>query len=259
MADVTAGDVARAAFASVWTDHLGSHHLDGINHASLALSGGSPELVEKGAVYLSTHLQHQGRHGQYRWIFHLFTDPDKRAADLVAGIRYHLAVHQTYRVNLLTQIHRPIVDGTTLLGELDTALDNLRASWRALFGLCGSAPAIADQQLAAFRKVLNVQDIDDLSERVVARSLGPDEIGKLGENVFARLYRDWLHLATLCRTEEVIAGASAQTPGVLCGQRYFDPVFRAGILRLIGPIALGVAFLMGGFHLLKSNSTELTT
>ncbi|MBI2981316.1 MAG: hypothetical protein HYY44_03300, partial [Deltaproteobacteria bacterium] len=161
--------------------------------------------------------------------------------------------HETYRVNLLTQIHRPIVDGTTLLGELNTALGDLRANWEALRRLFISSPEIADQRLAAFRRVLNVRPIDDLSRTIAARSLGPEEIEKLGNNVFARLYTSWLNLARLCRQQEVIASVATQTPGVECGRLFFDTAFRATLLERLGPIALGVAFLVGGFSLLRSD------
>ncbi|MBI2981101.1 MAG: hypothetical protein HYY44_02165 [Deltaproteobacteria bacterium] len=248
----TIGDVARATFASIWGDGLGTSQGLSVDQASMKASGAGRGLRLQYASLIATHFRQHGRHGQYRWIYQLFTDPDKRAADLLTGIRHHLTVHETYRVNLLTQIHRPIVDGTTLLGELNTALGDLRTNWEALRRLFISSPEIADQQLNAFRRLLNVRPVDDLSRTIAARSLGPDEIRKLGNNVFARLYGSWLHLATLCRTQEVVALAATQTPGVECGRLFFDTAFRATLLERLSPIALGVAFLVGGFSLIRA-------
>ncbi|MBI4374491.1 MAG: hypothetical protein HY542_06405, partial [Deltaproteobacteria bacterium] len=78
----TIGDVARATFASIWGDGLGTSQGLSVDQASMKASGAGRGLRLQYASLIATHFRQHGRHGQYRWIYQLFTDPDKRAADL---------------------------------------------------------------------------------------------------------------------------------------------------------------------------------
>ncbi|MBI4374709.1 MAG: hypothetical protein HY542_07510 [Deltaproteobacteria bacterium] len=261
MTTLSALDLAKASFARVWADPMaGDLPYDELMTLVDSNDPSPLALREDRAFFLEMSFRANRRHGHYRWVYELFTNPSYTPEQLAHGIEHHLSVHQNYRLRGLLPVHAEPFDGCELMGDLWEATAKLRrelGEFKTLM-LSGEGKAQAVLQLEELRELLQAPVVKDLGEAVVARSLTVAQMKQPGvnQNLAVRLYQSWLRVVEICRPNELVAAAVSNSPAPRSGRLFFDYFFRTTLLSQIKPIALGFGIIFGGIALLTYEGTS---